>query len=153
MSSKLTADQVADYLISLAHERGESVNNMKLQRLLYYAQAWHLGQYDEPLFDEKFEAWSTGPVIPSIYWRFKPFGISDLPAQPNLPVPAPETRSYLDDLAADYLPLDEWELEDLSRSEPPWRNARGWLDISEPCNRELLEEDMRLHFHHHRDAA
>jgi uncharacterized phage-associated protein len=74
-----TADAVADYLIALAHERGESVNNLKLQKLLYYAQAWHLALHDEPLFPEKFQAWMTGPVIPAMY-------------------PSRRIRSVLDDL-------------------------------------------------------
>lgn len=47
---------------------------MKLQKLLYYAHGWHLALTDEPLLDDRIEAWKWGPVIPSIYHEFKAFG-------------------------------------------------------------------------------
>lgn len=153
MPSKPTADQVADYLIFLAHERGESVNNLKLQRLLYYAQAWHLGEFGKPLFDDKIQAWMSGPVIPSIFWRFKACGISEIPVQAELPVLAPETKAYLDELASDYLPFDEWELEGMSHREPPWQNARWGSELDPPCYEEISEDDMRTYFRQLRDAA
>jgi len=153
MPPKLTADQVADYFIALAHQRGESVNNSKLQKLLYYAQAWHLAFYDAPLFGEKFEAWIYGPAIPSVYWRFKPFSISDLPVQREPPALDAETTQFLDQVASEYLALDEYELEWLSRREPPWVNARGRLDIDEHCTTELSEEDMRSYFRRLAEAA
>lgn len=149
----LTADEVADYLIALAHERGEGVNNMKLQRLLYYAQAWHLARHDRPLFDAKFEAWISGPVIPALYWRFKPFGIRDLPVPSDRPRFDPRTTAFLEEATSEYLPLDEWELGDMSSRETPWLNARGGLDDGDPCTTELSEADMRAYFRHLADAA
>jgi uncharacterized phage-associated protein len=92
-------------------------------------------------------------VIPSIYWRFKPFGISDIPRQPELLAPSSEAKRFLDEFAAEYLPLDEWALEGTSRREPPWLNARRGLDASDPCDREVLEEDMRVYFHNLQHAA
>ena len=48
--------------------------NLKLQKLVYYAQAWHLALRDVPLFEEDFEAWVHGPVIPALYQEYKKFG-------------------------------------------------------------------------------
>lgn len=51
---------------------------MKLQKLLFYAQSWHLGLYDEPLFDDFFARWKYGPVVPSLYHEFKEYGASPI---------------------------------------------------------------------------
>ena len=153
MRPKLTADEVADYLIALAHRRGETVNNLKLQKLLYYAQAWYLAEYDRPLFDARFEAWMSGPVIPAIYWRFKPFSIRPLPVAAEIPVLDPHTATFLDEIVSEYLPWTEWELHWQTHGEAPWQNARGNLDPSEPCTAELSEDDMRAYFRNVSDAA
>jgi uncharacterized phage-associated protein len=148
-----TADAVADYLIALAHQRGESVNNLKLQKLLYYAQAWHLALRDEPLFREKFQAWIYGPAVPCVYRRFEPFGWRDIPAPETAPPFTGETREFLDELAAEYMPLDEFTLEDLARREVPWLNARGGLPPEEPCSTEISEVEMRNSIRHVAEAA
>lgn len=153
MRPKLTAHEAADHLIALAHRRGETVNHLKLEKLLYYAQAWHLAHYDEPLFHATFEAWSSGPVIPAIYYRFKEFGISPLPVPTELPKLQPETAKFLDEIADDYLPFSEWELEWQVHSEAPWRNARGSLDVAELCRNEVSEDDMRAYYRRRADAA
>jgi uncharacterized phage-associated protein len=51
---------------------------MKLQKLMYYAQAWHLKVKGAPLLDDNFARWKFGPVIPSIYHEFKDFGYRDI---------------------------------------------------------------------------
>lgn len=153
MRPKLTADEVADHLIALAHQRGETVNNLKLEKLLYYAQAWHLARYDEPLFEAAFEAWSSGPVIPAIYYRFKEFGISPLSAPTELSKLEPETAMFLNEIADEYLPFSEWELEWQVHRDAPWRNARGSLDAVELCRNEVLEDDMRAYYRGLADAA
>lgn len=49
----------------------ELISNMKLQKLLYYQQGFHLAYFGTPLFDEDIEAWMYGPVVPSVYNHFK----------------------------------------------------------------------------------
>lgn len=51
---------------------------MKLQKLMFYAQSWHLKIYDEPLFDDFFAKWQYGPVIPSLYHEMKSYGASSI---------------------------------------------------------------------------
>lgn len=62
---------VADYFIWLANDSGSFISNLKLQKLVYYAQAWYLAIYGQSLFDEDFEAWVHGPIIPSLYQKYK----------------------------------------------------------------------------------
>lgn len=66
-----TARQVADYVIAFLAEHGDPTTNLKLQKLLYYSQAWYLALYDLPLFDDRIEAWVHGPVVPPVYGAFK----------------------------------------------------------------------------------
>ena len=55
-----SANQVAQNIIGFSHEHGDPISNLKLQKLLYYAQAWYLALYDVPLFDDPIEAWVHG---------------------------------------------------------------------------------------------
>ena len=59
-SPKLIA--VAEYIL----EREGAISTMKLQKLLYFAQGWSLAITNEPLFEDDFEAWSSGPVLPAL---------------------------------------------------------------------------------------
>lgn len=71
-----SAEDVARYIIN----RSDWMDNLKLQKLMYYAQAVHLVLNDKkPLFDEKIEAWLYGPVVPEIYREYKAFGIDNIP--------------------------------------------------------------------------
>jgi len=65
---------VAYAMLEIAQEKGETLTPMKLQKLLYYAHGWHLAIYNKPLIDEQIQAWEYGPVISSVYHRFKSFG-------------------------------------------------------------------------------
>lgn len=71
---------IANKLLSRAANNGEGelMSNMKLQKMLYYQQGFHLAYLDTPLFDEEIEAWMYGPVVPCVYNRFKGNGNSGL---------------------------------------------------------------------------
>ena len=49
-----------------ANDEGELFSNMKLQKLLYYVQGFHIAVFNRPLFNEDIEAWMYGPVVPEI---------------------------------------------------------------------------------------
>ena len=69
------AIDVAKYILCIANTNGDLITNLKLQKLLYYAQAWYMVNFDgKKLFDDDIEAWQFGPVIKSIYNLFKDFG-------------------------------------------------------------------------------
>lgn len=53
-----------------------SLSNLEIQKGLYLAQLLYLGQYDEPLFHDDFQAWDYGPVQPNVYHDLKMFGSS-----------------------------------------------------------------------------
>lgn len=68
--TKSTIDAVANYVISKLDEAGGGLNLLKLQKLMFYIQAWHLALKGEPMFLGKFQAWVHGPVNRSLYDRF-----------------------------------------------------------------------------------
>jgi len=148
-----TATQVAEYLIGLAHTRGVSINNAKLQRLLYYVQAWHLALRNRPLFGDRFQAWIYGPAIPHVYWAYDPHGWQEIPCPESIPVLPDVETAFIHEVAEGYLPLDEWELEDLARSEAPWLNARGGIPIEDPSTAEISEDDMCAYYRRIEAAA
>lgn len=62
---------VARKVIAATNEAvGDSITNLKLQKLLYYLQGHWLATFDGPLFGDKIEAWRYGPVVPSVYSHF-----------------------------------------------------------------------------------
>ena len=67
---------VAKYVISYCREQEYVMSNLKLQKVLYFVQAAFLSTRHYPCFEEDFEAWDFGPVVPEIYHEYKIFGLS-----------------------------------------------------------------------------
>lgn len=59
-------------------EIGDVISNLKLQKLLYYMQGYHIACFKKPLFPEEIEKWQYGPVVPEIYRTFKSFGAAPI---------------------------------------------------------------------------
>ncbi len=146
MATQYTIDQIADYIISFAHESGSFISNLKLQKLLYYTQAWHLALKDEPLFDAKFEAWIHGPVNPETYQRFKDFGYKNIDTEVSAPNIDAITNKFLQEVLEEYFLLDAYTLERLTHQETPWLKARGSHSISESCKEVISETEMRDYY-------
>lgn len=64
---------IANQLLVKAYRAsdGELMTNLKLQKMLYYQQGFHLAYFGTPLFDDEIEAWMYGPVVPSVYNHYK----------------------------------------------------------------------------------
>jgi len=69
-----SAATIAFAFVKKGIEEGKAVTQMKLQKMVYFAQGYHLAKYSLPLIEEEFEAWKYGPVIPSIYQLYKLYG-------------------------------------------------------------------------------
>lgn len=63
---------------------GEGMTNLKLQKLLYYEQGYHLAAFDTPLFKEPVEAWMYGPVVPVAYDYYHKYGSQALPVDDDV---------------------------------------------------------------------
>ncbi|MFA5986515.1 MAG: type II toxin-antitoxin system antitoxin SocA domain-containing protein [Parcubacteria group bacterium] len=100
----------------------------KLQKMLYYAQAWFLVFENRRLFDDKIEAWMHGPAIYSIYQEYKMFGFFPIRKEIDkdfLDKISDNTKRFLSDIWKVYGKYDADYLEILSHNEKPWRVARA----------------------------
>lgn len=70
---------IANTLLEIARKRDIPISPMKLQKLIYFAHGWYVAHLDKPLINEQVEVWPYGPVIPSLYHRFKMYGMSPIP--------------------------------------------------------------------------
>jgi uncharacterized phage-associated protein len=139
-----TANLVAECIISLSHAKHNPVSNLKLQKLLYYSQAWHLALFGEPLFDEDIEAWVHGPVVPEIFRRYRDCKWSPIP---SLGVDnACQFRPHLEEVWRVYGRFSAFDLERLTHSEDPWKMARKGLAPDESSNNIITKSSMRDYY-------
>ena len=73
MSSKYSAEIMAGYTVSKCINDGLPISNLQLQKILYYIQKRYLTD-NKTAFDDDFEAWQFGPVIPLVYYKYSGFG-------------------------------------------------------------------------------
>jgi len=135
VSMSVNVYDVASYILS----KLGSISTMKLQKLVYYSQAWSLVWDEEPLFPERIEAWANGPVIPRLFFQHKGFfkiSMSELGLgnQNKLNNKQKETI----DVVLDYYgnKSAQWLIE-LSHMEKPWIETRRGLRDGEESNREI----------------
>ena len=117
-----SALDVAKWIISSARERGVIMTHMKLQKLLYYVQAYALGMTGVPLFGDEIQAWKHGPVVPSVYSGYSRYGAEPINDAQAVSVPeegASFIRAVLDDIGD----KTASELRGMTHGEAPWRDA------------------------------
>lgn len=73
------AIDIANFYIGLANDiQDDSIDNLKINKMLYYAQGWSLVKLGHSLFSEDIQAWDYGPVVPEVYHAFKCCGKSSI---------------------------------------------------------------------------
>ena len=130
---------VAQYIFSEYKKiTGESIDEMKLHKLLYFAQRESLAITNEPLFEGEFEGWKYGPVCRELRNCITPDGIID-----NTNDISEESKYIVNNIIQEYGCLASWKLSDLSHKEISWQNARKGLQDGENGCQKLLLEDIR----------
>jgi uncharacterized phage-associated protein len=142
-SRPVTVNDVADFILCRFRDKGEPVDHLKLQKLVYYVQAWHLALFGEPLFNGEIQAWIHGPVQPQLYsrfkeWRWRPIVLEGL-RHPDLPK---EVSDHIDEVLSIYCGFSGEELESIVHQEEPWLKARAGLPPLEPSNSVIDEKEM-----------
>lgn len=148
-TKKISALTVADYFIDKANKEKIIITNKKLQKLVYYAQAWSLVLRNKKLFDEKIEAWVHGPAIKSIYAKYKTFGFFSIKKeidQDAIKNISNNTQKLLDEVWSVYGKFDADYLEMLTHSETPWKEAREGLQGSENSKNEITLKSMKTFY-------
>ena len=122
---------VAKYFLMLAasgeEDAGEAMTHLKLQKLLYYGQGFHLAlNSGKPLFADSIEAWKQGPVVNSIWRNYKEKGGAPIPPDENFDPSkclSEDERALLNDVWNAYGQFSAWKLRNMTHEELPWRNA------------------------------
>lgn len=123
----LSAKDVSRYLLSLADaDAGDLISHLKLQKLCYYSQGFHLALYDgTPLFSEEIEAWQHGPVVPALYHEYKQFEAAPIPVPVDIDFDlySDEVKELLDEVYDVFGQFSAWKLRSMTHEEPPWKNT------------------------------
>jgi uncharacterized phage-associated protein len=144
----LSALTLAKHVVARMEARGHTVNNLKLQKLLYYTQAWHLALHGEPVFYEQIEAWVKGPVVPAVFQQHKHLGymsIRNTPAM-ELGTLSPGVSAHLDEVLDAYAQYSGFDLSTMTHMEDPWSDARKGLSDNDPSRRVITHESMRRYY-------
>jgi uncharacterized phage-associated protein len=144
-----TASDIAKYFIFKSNKENRPITNKKLQKLLYYGQAWALVLLDgKKLFNDKIEAWIHGPAIRSIYGKYKPFGFNDIVIdidENELKIKG-KNKEILDAVWKVYGKYDANYLEILTHNELPWQKGREGLDNTDSSSNEINLKIMKEYY-------
>jgi uncharacterized phage-associated protein len=122
----LNCFDVAKYFLAQQDETaGDLISNLKLQKLVYYAQGFHLAISDRPLFPEPIKAWIHGPAVPELYEFYKEYGANAIPCPTDIDWNKydEETRSLLDEVYSVLGQFSAWKLRNMTQEESPWKEA------------------------------
>ena len=151
MKNHASCHIIADYfLLKLDPLAGDALTNLKLQKLCYYAQGWHLALFGAPLFSEVIEAWAHGPVVPELYQRFKSYKWQaidpfELVSDPEADL-HDEQKEFLDQVWSRYNSFSGKMLEHMTHAEPPWKAAYRPATPQGACQNVISHEAMKAHF-------
>ena len=117
------------------------IREMKLHKLMYFAQRESFIQNGEPLFEGFFHAWKYGPVLNEIraIYRNENFSLLEKTA-----LKSAEVKNLIDMVYDSLANKDSWSLSSLTHLEYSWKNARKGLPEDAPCDAVIKNEDIML---------
>jgi uncharacterized phage-associated protein len=133
-------------------------NQLKLQKLVYYSEGWHLAYFERPLITDYFEAWVHGPAVRAMWDHYKKMGTNmlvdlRLKDEYNGKIRAyfnqvlnPQQLELLGDVIKEYGDKSSYHLEALSHNEAPWREARNGYAQSERSEAIISKETMKRYY-------
>jgi len=135
----LTAKDIAEYFLTL--DIDEELSNLKIQKLLYYAQGIYVALHHEPLFHDKIEHWTQGPVVPELYHEYKVYGTAAIlhPTIIDLDKYSPQMIEVLNEVWDVFGQYSAWRLRAMTHDDPPWCETQD--------NQEITIEALERYFH------
>lgn len=131
--------KVASYIYKrYQEEMNTSIDEMKLHKLLYFAQREAIIQTGTPMFEEQFAAWKYGPVIVEVRNCYRLESLTLLPSDEEL-LPYKDALDYV---FLNYAPKDSWTLSLLTHGETCWQNARAGYGPDEHCDALISINDI-----------
>lgn len=141
MKDEYKAMDIAKYFINELHPEP-----LKLQKLLYFAQGFSYAFYDKELFNDDFEAWVHGPVIPSIYHEYKSYEYNPIDLNYNLKEFNKDVIYLLEYVKRNYAKYDGKYLEEITHKEEPWLLSRTGLDPDERSDKTIPKSNIAAYF-------
>lgn len=149
-----TINQISDYIILQMNADGDSdLTTLKLQKLLYYTQAWHLAFFDKPLFDGKFQAWVHGPVNRDVYdiykhrkFTYSPIVMDDVVDKEVESKLMPDDMLHVKNILDSYAKFSPSQLEFMTHQEDPWIQTRSGYLPYQRCENVIDEELMKSYY-------
>ena len=144
----MKALEVANFFIELDQLNGNyEMTNMRVNKLLYFAQGWSLALKGKPLFEDSIEAWEHGPVVNEIYQAFKPCGnnaIYDTVGDFDLESFSSDDVEFLSSVYYNYVRYSTSELRNITHIKgSPWdktyQNGNG-------RNKQITNESIKTYF-------
>jgi uncharacterized phage-associated protein len=134
--------EVARYFLWLACNQGdELISNMKLQKLMYYAQGYHLAKYDSPLFDGVIEAWDHGPAVREVYGAYKDHGRQGIPCPDGFRISgySESEQELMNDVFSEFGQFSANALRNMTHDDPIWRK----VGIGEVISIALMKDQFK----------
>ena len=134
-----TVFDVAEYILT----KTGTISTMKLQKLVYYSQAWNLAWNEKPIFKEEIEAWANGPVVRALYdvhrgeYEVSPGTVGGDPEKLNR-----GQKHTINSVIKYYGKKTPQWLSDLTHSEQPWKRARKGIADGERGSKIISKEWM-----------
>ncbi len=118
------------------------MSNMKLQKMLYYEQGFHLAVFGTPLFEEDIEAWMYGPVVPAVYEVYKDYGYNGIdPGEAEEISLSDREQALFDEVYKVYGAYSAIGLMNMTHRESPWANTPA--GVGSVISREKMVEFFR----------
>lgn len=147
--TRYKAQDVANYFLWKAQNAQdgaqELLSNMKLQKLVYYAQGLHLVLKNKPLFEEEIEAWTYGPVVVELYHAYKQHESTGIPVDSEFnPLSIDEeTRDFLDEIFDVFGQFSAIRLMEITHSDDCWKNAGSGNVIEHESMKRCLRKYLK----------
>ena len=140
---------VARYILSEQEKlyKEKPISTWKLQKLVYYSQAWAVVWDNEPIFPEKLEAWANGPVCRELYNVHKGlFNISKEQITGNISKIKNDHKETILQVLKYYGKKSPHFLSRLTHQEQPWIRARDGLNPGERGQNEITLDSMSEYY-------
>ena len=139
------AADVAQYILE---KIGKTITTIKLQKLVYYCQAWSLVWTEKPLFEEEIQAWANGPVVPALYAKHR--GLFEISAKNclggNSASLTDDEMDTIDHVLEGYADKPAMYLVQLSHAEQPWADARKGIPPGVRCSNVISHAAMAEYY-------
>ncbi|EOU1990348.1 DUF4065 domain-containing protein [Clostridium perfringens] len=116
----VNANGVASYIIKYCNEKGYMVNNLKLQKLLYYIALYYFKKTGEMLYLEDIVYWRHGPVVQEVYSNYRyrlDWNISEVSQIITYSEPNDDIKELVRTIVDIYSEYGAWDMVDKIQNE------------------------------------